>query len=156
MPYVITQTEYVEINSVPLSTPAWETVDLSPLWDTPPTRGDDRVVPYQEGVTPLQRIYGAWPVSLPMVIYGDRNSNDVAQADPRIGLRANIDELQSLVINPTATASPGTKVIRLHLPDLSVRVGLCEVLSPLNFGATLGPGAVRAVLDIVIVDGPLT
>jgi hypothetical protein len=156
MPDLITRTEYVEINSVPLATPAWIVLDTSPLWDTPPVRGTDRIVPYTVGQTPLKRIYDAHRFTLPMVIHGAQDRTGTFYSDVRVGLYTNVQELITAVVDPEATAEPGLKVITLHAPGGVTRTGDCLVIPPLHIGANLGRTAVRAALDIIIPAGVLT
>ena len=156
MAYSITSDEYVEINNVPLHTPAWIITDLSPLWDIPGVRGEDRIIPYAEGRDAHRRIYDALIVSLPMAIFGDFNWEGVAQADARLGLWNNIEHLKANVLDPDIVAAdPGTKLIELHAPGGTVRTGQCHVIGQLA-PAPIGPGAIRAVLDVTIPLGVLT
>lgn len=155
MPDVILETEYVEINGVPLATPAWMVMDLSPLWDVPGVRGSDRRIPYAEGEQPLRRIYDAKRVVLPLLIFGEANRANVPYADHRVGLLTNFDELVAEVADPDAAPDPGTKLLRLFMPGGVIRSGQCHVIPPLGIGR-LGAVGLRAALDLVIPAGRLT
>lgn len=151
----ITRTEYVEINSVPLATPAWEVTDLSPLWEASPVRGEDRLIPYLQGRQPLQRVIDELRVQVPLVVYGDFDQDGVAIANGRIGLMNNLDYLKNAFMVPNTSSTEGTWPLILHMPDSSTRGADCFVLPPLNY-VSVGPITVRCVLDILIPAGELT
>lgn len=151
---VITRTEYLEINGVPLATPAWEIVDLSPLWEGAEVRGADRLLPGVIGVRPYRRRATVTVKALRMVIYGDKNLDGVVQADVRLGLWNNIAYLRTNVVDPTNVGN-GTRTAILRAPGGITRSGPVHVLSPLKLGADLGPTSVRAVLELSIPGGVL-
>jgi len=150
----ITRTEYLEVNNVPLATPAWEVLDLSPLWGIGGLRGEDRVIPFADGKSPLRRVRDDWREVVPIVIYGDFDQNNVAQSNTRTGLQANIDYLRDNILTPNTT-DPGTWTLKLHMPDSTIRTAECFVLPPMQL-VPLSPMAVRGVLDILIPAGKLT
>jgi len=151
MAYTILETEYVEINGVPLATPAWTINDLSPLWDAATLRGDDRVVPFSDGAYPLRRFRDEMRVQIPITIYGQKKWDDTDYANVRIGLMTNVDHIRTNLLTP-ATTSDGTWNLILHLPDGTTRSAACFVIPPIQIEG-LGPSAVRGVLDIVIPQG---
>jgi hypothetical protein len=150
----ITQFEYVEINSVPLATPAWEITDLAPLWDAAPIRGGDRLIPFQQGVDPVRGIVDAFRCQLPFIVYGDFDQDGTPIADARAGLWTNIRYLQDQFCIPNPATIEGTWPLILHAPDGSSWGGDCKVLPPLQLvGAT--PAAAEGVFDILIPAGGL-
>jgi hypothetical protein len=154
MPDVITATEYVEINSVPLATPAWRCANLTSLFMPPRVRGSDRRIPYAKGEDPLRRIYDKAEHSLPLLIWGNRKRDGTNHTNVRDGLVANIDILESELVDPDAVvAEPGTKLLRLHLPG-SIRSAQCHVIELIP-GDTIAPSLIRASLEIVVPTGLL-
>lgn len=151
---LLTRAEHVEIDGVPLATPAWEVLDASGLYDAPPVRGEDLVVPHLEGAVAARRVLDARRVTLGMVVYGDRDPEGAAYADPRAGLVANLDLLKRAVVRPVQSSVEGTRALRHHLPGGAVRSAPCHVLGPLQLGA-MGPASALATLDVVVPGGVL-
>lgn len=145
--------EYVDIGGLVLATPAWECVDSSSLYDAPPVRGDDVVVPYHEGAVSFRRIVGPRRVVLPMVVYGDVDREGLAYSDGRAGLRANLDALKREVLRPVQSGD-GTKLLRHVFSDGEVRQAPCQVIPPVQTGP-LSPNSVRCTIDVVIPGGVL-
>jgi len=150
---VITRAEFLEINGVPLATPAWEAEDLSGLYDSPAVRGEDVAVPYHEGQTPLRRINDAKRVQIPVHVFGDLDHEGATHADPLVGLQANMDYLkQALRPRQNATVA-GTWPIRHILPDESTRVGDGHVIPPFQ-PVYLGE-MFKLIVDLLIPAGVL-
>lgn len=149
----IERDEYVEIGGLVLATPAWECVDFSALYDAPPVRGDDVVVPYHEGALSFRRIVGPRRVVLPMVVYGDYDRDGLAYDDARAGLRTNLDALKREVARPVQYGD-GTKLLRHVFGDGEVRQAPCQVMAPLQVGP-LSPISVRCTIDVLIPGGVL-
>jgi hypothetical protein len=153
LPITAIRAEYAELDGIPLSTAAWDTTSLLDLYEAPDVRGDNPTVPYRRGALAFRRITGPKAVTLPLVIYGDYDSTGAPHADPRAGLQANIDELKRLVLDqPRITSADGTRLLRHHLPDTTIRKALAQVVG--NLGLTeLAPTVVRAALDLTIPEG---
>ena len=149
----VTRAEYLEIDGVPLATPAWEIVDLSPLWQPADVRGSDRLIPGAAGVKPYRRRRTVSKRSLPMIVYGFEDLDGVAYADVREGLETNLDYLRANVVDPT-NVGDGTRTAVLHLPSGSTRTGSVHV-EGFELG-TAGPTSIRAVLTLSIPEGVLT
>lgn len=149
----IERTEYVEIGGLVLATPAWECVDSSALYDAPPVRGDDIVVPYHEGALSFRRIVAPRRVVLPMVVYGDVDREGNEYEDARVGLRTNLDDLKRELARP-AQVGNGTRLLRHIFKDGEIRQAPCVVIPPLGTGP-LGPTSVRCTVDLVIPGGLL-
>lgn len=144
-------TEYVEINGLPLATAAWVVNDLSPLWDAAGLRGEDRVIPFSDGALPLRRFIDEMRVQVPITVYGDFDSDGNANSDGRIGLMENIQEITNYIGIPNDSGD-GTWELILHMPDGSTRVADCFVVPPFQW-TPVSPIVVRGVLDIIIPQG---
>lgn len=150
MPVVI-DSEYLEINGVPLATAAWRITDLSPLFDAPVVRGDDLLIPYLDGRKPKRRRVDARRMAFPLVIFGDYDSDGNATGDARVGLAANVDFLVGN-LGFAIGAGDGTVPAVWHRRDGSTRTADVHVIGPLEVAA-LGPTAVRGVLDLNVPAG---
>jgi len=104
MSYVVVEAEYVEINGVPLSTPAWTINDLSPLWDAATLRGADRIVPFSDGAYPLRRFRDEFRVQIPITIYGDTKWDGTTYSNIRVGLMTNVDHIRTNLLTPATTS----------------------------------------------------
>jgi hypothetical protein len=82
-----------------------------------------------------------------MVVFGDFDAEGNPHPDNREGLRANLDAL-------AAAMRPGGGTLAVVMPDGSSRTG--NAISAGGLQATaLGPGAMRAVVDLIIPEGVL-
>lgn len=115
MAYVIVGDEYLEIDGVPLSTPAWVVTDHAELWGTADVRGDDVLIPGAAGVLPFPRRPTVTQVDLELVVLGHVDWAGVKQWDVRYGLNRNVAHLRTNVASQPATAD-GTRSATLHLP----------------------------------------
>ncbi len=155
MPTAI-RSEYAELDGTPLATAAWDTLSLVDLYDTPDVRGDNPVVPYRRGALNFRRITGPKAVTLPLIIYGDFDSDGGAHSDPREGLVINLDELKQLVVaQPRVTTDLGTRLLRHHLPgSLGTRNAPAQVVGPLSL-TEVTPTTVEAALELILPEGVL-
>lgn len=154
MAWVLTEPEYVAIDGVPLATPAWYTLNLWALWNSPSTRGTDRIVPRADGVRPYRRRPTATRVTLGLVIVGDVDPDGSTWTDPRAGLLHNLDTLKAGVVAPPVRTD-GTRLAELHLPDGTMRSGRVHV-EGMDLGADYGPFGLRAALDLTLIQGELS
>lgn len=146
--------ERIDLDGVPLSTPAWEINDLSPLWDLPEVIAHDLKVPYRRGVIPFRRPLAGKSVDLPFTIIGAVDPDGVAHPDPREGLQLNHEAFMAAIAPPMVATITGTRVLTYHLPDGTTRTGpaaLAGRLRPQPFG----PGALRGSLALNLTDGGL-
>ena len=150
MAYTITQAEHLEINSVPLATPAWSLANLFVMWSGPATRGQDRLIPGTTGALSNPRRPTVTSRTLLLDIFGDRDWEGASNADPRDGLWRNIAHLRANVTDPG-----GDVTATLHLPDGTTVSGPVHIES-FELGGDLGPHAARAAIDITILHGALT
>ena len=148
------RTEYAELDGTALSTAAWDTLSLAGLYDSAEVRGDNPTIPYRRGALAFRRVTGPKPVTLPLVVYGDFDSDGGAHADPRIGLQDNLDELKQLTAQPRITSADGTRLLRHHMPDGTVRTTEAQVLGPLGL-TELTPTTVNAGLELLLPEGLL-
>jgi len=153
MAYQIVNTdEYLSIGSVPLSTPAWEILDLSPLWDMSDVRGQDRLIPGEDGVVAYPRRPTVSLRSLPLIIFGSGDPEGASVTNQRRQLFDNIEELIDTVF--ASPGGDGTRTATLHLPGSGTLTGPVHVLGPLSL-SPVSALTVRAVLDLSIPAGRL-
>lgn len=126
MSYVVAAPEYLVIDGIPLSTPAWQTDQLDDLLATSEVRGDDIVVPYGDGVRPQPRRPTVTKATITLQVVGDTQPNGDLHDSFREGLRLNIEALAWLA-SREGTAADGTRLAELHLAG-STRVGRVHVL----------------------------
>jgi hypothetical protein len=148
MATVITRTQYLEINSTPLATPAWRITDLSRLYGLE-TRGSDRILPGADGMLPYRRRVTSKIVGLPLLVSGAQDHEAGANSDIYEGLDDNIDYLIEHVATPGA--SPYAAV--WHRANGAVEADVqIEGFSPEAWGR----GWVRFTLEISIPAGIFT
>lgn len=152
--YVITQTEYLTLNGVPLSTPAWELLNLYVLWGGPGTRGQDVVIPHAGGVRSYPRRAAATRVTLELDITGHTDWAGLAYASPRAGLWANVAHLRTNATDPR-TGGDGTVTASLTKPDGSQVSGPVTVEALVVDGSQTGPNHLKATIDVTLAAGAL-
>jgi hypothetical protein len=123
---VINAVEYLVIDGIPLSTPAWQTPELSDLLSTPEMRGDDMLVPYGDGVRPYPRRPTVTKASVTLQVVGDTAPDGTAHASARTGLRLNIEAL-SWLASSAGVDGQGTRLAELHLEG-ATRTGRVHIL----------------------------
>lgn len=148
MPTVITRDQYLEVNSVPLATPAWRILDLSKLYGLD-VRGSDRLLPGADGLRATRRRIDQRVIGLPFIVIGAADHEGTTNADPYEGLDDNIDYLMTNVVAPTTT----TRTAVWHRANGNVSAAVfVEGLTP----DTWGNGWVRFVLELSIPAGRFT
>ena len=145
-----TQTGALTISGVSMHGPAWNLLDLVPLWLHQQTRGSNVLIPGTAGTRayPL-RVHEARH-SLEMAITGWVDRNGVDQSDEWEGLQTNIEYLRANIVSPPA-APTAIRAATLVMPDGTSRTADIQVI-----GLTLGRhlfSHFSAVLDIVIPTG---
>lgn len=145
MPPTISRTSYLEINSVPLATPAWRILDLTPLYGLV-MRGSSEPMPYAAGAIGYQHRVDYRSVTLPMDVYGRYQSDGTVNANVYAGLDVNIDYLLANVVTPSTSTyaavwhrASGTKTANVFV----------ESFEPTRWGA----GFVRFGLELSIPSG---
>lgn len=129
MPYVVTAAEYLEIDGVPLSTPAWVTSDMDDLWGSADVRGDDVVIPGAAGALAQPRRRTATKATVELQVMGDTDWEGGAYANPAAGLATNCAHLLALTDPPGTT--DGTRTAILHFPTgapVATKTGPVHVL----------------------------
>lgn len=91
----ITRDWYLQINGIPLATPAWEVPDLSPLLDSGALRGGDRRLPGASGVRANRRRRDVWVLTFPLDVMGDRDSDGSAITDANEGVNLHMAYLNA-------------------------------------------------------------
>ncbi len=148
---VLVKTEYLEINGVPLATPAWRITDLTALYDAPEVKGDDLDVSHGVMIPKLRRVTRTRKV-FPMVIYGQWDQEGNFNGDnARLGLLTNVDYLLTNVVLPSAVGD-GTHTAIWHLPGGGTRTAQVHVIPPLRLGAASRTSQL-ATLDISVPAG---
>lgn len=150
---LITATEYLEINSVPLATPAWRVLSLVPLWGAADLKGGDVDMPGVDGSRPYRRRPKATTYALPMVIWGHRNREGTPYGSVRTGLDTNIEALHTAIVNPPGTLA-GTRTAIWHYPGGGTRTVDLHVLGLAV--REFAPSAIRATLQLSIPEGRFT
>ena len=147
--------ERVEIDGIPLSTPAYEVTDFSELWDIPDVIGSLDSVPYRRGVVPFRRQWSGKRVRLPILVAGTYDENGDPHASERGGLILNRDALVRDVIRPLQVETgDGTRTLRYLRPDGLTLAGPCSLAGRMS-PTPVGPGAFRAAIEVELVEGGL-
>lgn len=152
MPTVVTRSTYLEVNSIPLATPAWDVLNVDVLWNAPDVRGTDRLLPGASGVRARKRRPTVTKVTLEMIIKGARNWENTVYASPAVGLETNVLYLRSNVTDVLAS-SDSTVVATLHNPSGGTKTGSVHVegfkVQHISYQVA------RATLDLSIPGGAL-
>lgn len=148
---LITSSEYLEISSIPLHTPAWRVRNLYVLLTGPDVRGSDRILPGANGEKVFRRRVAASTRTLELVILGHKDQDGNINADAHVGLEANLAYLRANLLAPP-TASPWTRPAVLHLTGGGTLSANVHVLPPLDVGYATR-AVMRATLDIRIPAG---
>lgn len=155
MPNVITRTEYLSFaaeggaSAVPLNTPAWECVDYSQMYDSPPVLGDNRHIPGLTGRLAVAREEDERQISLPMAFFGAANHENATYADARIGLRTNLRYFRTALMRAASGTTRAATFTRL---DGGTETAEVQIIPPLQV-AFQGPVLARAVLTIIVPAG---
>jgi hypothetical protein len=152
MSFVITSTEYLVIDNVPLSTMAWWSTNLDDLIATSEMRGEDILVPLGDGVRPQRRRRTVTAATIELAIVGDVGPDGTIIADPSAGLRQNMATIAALA-EPDGTAADGTRVAVLHLSG-TTRTGPVHVVR-VRF-ARESPAYATAQMELSLPAGALT
>lgn len=127
---LITADEYLIIDTVPLATPAWRILDLTPLWTSADQIGSDRKLPGVNGSRAYRRYKTATQLVFSGKCWGARDREGTYYGDAREGLHANMAVLLGLtepVASDTGTRAatwvvPGTdKTADIHVLGLEPR-----------------------------------
>lgn len=146
---------HLQIDGVPLSTPAWEHLDIQTLYAGPATRGENRVMPGAGGRRALPWRPDETMRTLTLAIFGDRTWEGTVNADPVAGLWANVAHLRTFVVaNPLNAGSTRVATIkRTGAPDLSATI---QVRGFEIDEESYSPAAISASLDVALLSGGFT
>lgn len=131
MSYVILEPEYLEVNGIPLSTPAWRLLDLSALLDLPPVRGENEIIPGVEGRDPLAHFFDENVLQFPIEVTGDAAPDGEAYEDPMLGWQTNV-ELLTEGLGFGLTTGDGTVPAIWHRRDDTTRTAAVQPIPPLG------------------------
>jgi hypothetical protein len=113
-------------DDIALSTKAWSTTSLLPLWVPGDTRGSNLTLPQVFGTVPYPKRIHEAEHALPMLITGCWDADGDAYEDDLIGLQANLTYLANALFNP-GDPTTGCFDAELTMPDTSTRDGLLQV-----------------------------
>lgn len=150
----VTRTYYLELNSVPLATHAWEIPDLSPLLDDPALRGSDRLLPQLSGLRPYKRVVTGTIVTLPLDVVGAVDEDNDPYDDVFEGLLTNMDYLKANLGLAEETGD-GTVPAVFHRGDLNSLTADVHFLG-FKGTSTKGTGLLRTTFDISVPAGAWT
>lgn len=142
---------YLEINSVPLATYAWEVTNLSALLDSAALRGTDRLLPGAAGVRPNRRRRGVQVVTLPLEVHGDFDEAGDPITEPLEGVVSHLEYLTDSLgfASPTGDGTVPAVFHRGGLPDLAADVHFLGFQGSEAFGEW----SLRTTFDISIPAG---
>lgn len=153
MAYVVTfPANYLDIDGVPLSTPAWEVTNLEAVASGPDVRGEPRILPGAFGARANLLRPTVTLISLQLYIYGDRDPEGNVQPDGHEGVIANIDRLRSTVTDPVMTGR-GTRTATWHRPSPLAELTATVQVRKLEIGDHLSPDTVPATIDLSLIGG---
>jgi hypothetical protein len=152
MAYVIRFSHHLEIDGVPLSTPAWEHQNIQGLYASAEVRGENRVMPGARGRRALPWRPDETMRTLTLAIFGDLSWDGTKNADAEAGLWANVAHLQTFIVdNPLNADSTRTAVIkRTGVPDLIAKI---QVRGFEIDDESYSPAAIAASMDIALLSG---
>jgi hypothetical protein len=152
MAYTIIFPHHLEIDGVPLSTPAWEHLNLQLLYSLASTRGENRVMPGAAGRRALPWRADETMRTLTMIVTGNHHWDGTANADPIAGLWANVAHLVTNVGGYPATPD-GTRTAVIKRPGAPDRVATIQVRGFEVTEDQYSPAAVGLSIDIAVLDG---
>ena len=155
MAYVINFEHHLEIDGVPLSTPAWEHLNIGALYSGPGVRGENRVLPGAAGRRALPWRPDETMRTLTLAIFGARSWDGTLNADPVAGLWANVAHLHDFVVaNPLNAGS--TRTATLKRPGSADLAATIQVRGFEIDDEPYSPGDIAGRLDIALVEGAFT
>jgi hypothetical protein len=150
--YAIRFPHHLEIDGVPLSTPAWEHQNIQTLYSGAGVRGENRVMPGAAGRRALPWRPDETMRTLTLAIFGDLSWDGPVNADAVAGLWANVAHLQTFIVdNPLNTDSTRTAVIKR--PGASDLVAKIQVRGFEIDDESYSPAAIAASMDIALLSG---
>lgn len=153
MAYSITFPDrYLELAGLPLSTPAWELLNIEAMLVGATTRGDNLVIPGASGTRPRRRRITERTVALEMSVTGAYTSEGELNDDAAAGLLTNLEALAA-VLDPPATNDSLIAVTLVWRGQ--ERRGFGQIVS-YEIGAHDSPADVPMSIDLVLPQGRLS
>lgn len=153
MAYQVHFASHLVIGDVPMSTPAWEHLNLYVLLSGADTRGDNLIMPGAAGVRPLRKRPTQTNRTLDLAVFGDRRWDGYLYPDPVEGLYANIEHLRQMVVDPLATEY-SVRTATLVRPGATA-VAAVQVLG-FEITESVSPWCVQASMDLTLIGGAFT
>jgi hypothetical protein len=152
MAYLTTFEHRLTIDGIPMSTPAWEVLNIQTLYSGPMRRGENRIMPGASGRRALARRDDETNRSLVIAVFGFERWDGVAYPDPVAGLWENIDHLETNVIDQPLTGD-STRTAVLSRPDATDLTAQIQVLGFEIDDEHYSPAAISATMDITLISG---
>lgn len=154
MSYVVNLDQHVVIGGVPLSTPAWEVLNIQALMSGPATRGENLIMPGSTGVRALRHRNTQRTVTLELAVFGRTDPYGVDHPDPYAGVWTNWlalrDQFNALLLN----VGDSTTTVSAIYAGVTL-TGPAQILT-YELGAAYGPCDLSATLDLNLITGMLT
>lgn len=154
MSYDVHFDQHLVVGDVPLSTPAWEVLNIHVLMSGPSVRGENRMIPGAVGVRPLRHRPTEKTVSLEMAVFGDMDPAGDPIVEPEAGVWANWLALRTQFNELLLNVGDSTTLAVLHYRGGTIQ-GLVQVLG-YEVGSTVNPSTLNVTLDLNIIAGMLT
>lgn len=154
MTYSLNFNQYLEIGGVPLSTPAWEVLNIQKLMSGPAVRGENLVIPGATGERALRRRPGGKSETVEMGIWGDKAPDGTPYMDREAGVWTNWLNLRNRFNALLLDEGASTVLAVLHYRGGTIQ-GQVQILG-YELGDTYSPFELAATLDIYMVAGMLT
>ena len=152
MAYEVHFDHHLEIDGVPLSTPAWEHLNIQSLYSGPSVRGENRVMPGAAGRRALPWRADETNRTITLAIFGDQRWDGVDNADAVAGLWANVAHLTANVIASPATPD-GTRTAILKRTGHADLTATIQVRGFEIDDSPYSPTAVAASIDLTLISG---
>jgi hypothetical protein len=152
MAYTTTFPHHLEIDGVPLSTPAWEALNIQALYGGPARRGENRVIPGASGRRALPRRDDETNRTISLAIFGFERWDGESYPDPVAGLWENLAHLRANVLNQPLTLNT-TRTAVIHRPDAPDLTATIQVLGFEVDDEPYSPAAIHASMDITLISG---
>lgn len=153
MSYDVHFDQHVVIGGVPLSTPAWEVLNVHVLMSGPATRGENLVMPGATGVRAVRHRNTEKTVSLEMAVFGNVDPAGDPHEDPEAGVWSNWlalrNQFNALLLNEGQSTVLAELVYRG-----GTLAGMVQVLG-YEMGEVYSPADLSVTLDITILAGML-
>lgn len=154
MSYDVHFDQYIDIGGVPLSTPAWEVLNIHVLMSGPGVRGENRVIPGAAGRRPLRHRPDERTVTLQLAVFGHVDPAGDPITDPQEGVWTNWLALRDQFTALLTTAGDSTVTATLNYAGGTLS-GPVQVLA-YELGEPYSTTDLSAILDLNLVTGMLT